>query len=156
MSGRRRESGREDRHDGRVTGRRGGGRGRYVLLMRHPVILLLVLLAACAGGDVRVSDVYGAWRLDHVAGGATARDTAPPFLQFTPGGEVLFSGDGRRVERRRFSFRRGVPVAESTERFMLVIEGEPDDWIIERPNRTTLVIQPNNLESAPRTYRRER
>jgi hypothetical protein len=116
--------------------------------------LAFLLLAACAAEDTGVRHVYGAWRLDREVRGTHAG--APDFVQFAPGGEVLLAREGGTLERRRFSFRHGVPVADTAERFMLVIEGEPDNWIVSRPNRGTLIIQPNNLEDPPRTYRRER
>jgi hypothetical protein len=124
--------------------------------MRHLVPALALLLAACGGGEMSVRAVYGAWRLDRVAGPGAPGDNVPRFLQFTPGGEALLSRDGQTIERRRFSFRRAVPVGMTDERFMLVIEGEPDHWIAEAPDRRTLIITPNNFEDPPRTYLRER
>lgn len=119
-------------------------------------MLVPLLAAACGAGELRVSDVYGAWRLEAAAGGAAPAEGVPRFVQFTPGGEAILSIDGRTLDRRRFSFRRGIPVGAVDEAFLLVLEGEPDNWIVEAPDRRTLILTPNNFDDPPRRYVRER
>jgi len=129
-------------------------------LIRSAFPALLVLAAACGGHELRQSDLYGTWRLAGTMGEPTVPHPEGEILQLTPGAQARYEGEGVTA--------RGVGIETFHGQIQYPVQGGPDEGLLFRveddeaiywvgmPDRSTLVLTPNDIYGAVLTYRRAR